>query len=123
MKASMKAGAALPVVLALADCASQPPLPIASGTYRFRQRFAEHPSMQGTEFAATIDGRRIRVVNDGDSSVFPRGVVETGTLVWHARSREWVIATQPADADAEDVGGCSDGPTVVDLVARVYWTC
>ena len=119
----MKTIAAVPILLALAACASQPPLPIAPGVYRFQLRFAEHPSMQGGEVGATVDGRRIQIVDDGDSSVFPPGLIEAGTLMWHARSREWIIVSQPGDADADEVGGCSDGPAVVDLVARVYWTC
>jgi hypothetical protein len=116
---------AMPFLLAtaLAACASQPALPIAPGVYRFQQRFAEQPSMQGTELKATIDGRHIELVNVGNSGVFPLGVIEDGVLLWHARSRQWIIGSVPGDARAEDVGGCSGGPTVVDLVARIYWTC
>jgi hypothetical protein len=116
---------AMPFLLAslLISCASEPPLPIASGVYRFQQRFAEQPSMQGTELQATIDGRHIELVNIGDSTVFPKGVIEDGVLSWHARSRQWIIVSAPGDARAEDVGGCSGGPAVVDLVARIYWTC
>lgn len=29
----------------------------------------------------------------------------------------------PSDADAPQVGGCSEGPDVVDLVRKIYWTC
>ena len=107
----------------LAACASQPALPIAPGVYRFEQRFTEQPSMPGTELKATIDGRRIQLVNVGNSRVFPLGVIEDGVLLWHARSRQWIIGSVPGDARAEEVGGCSDGPAVVDLVARIYWTC
>ena len=54
---------------------------------------------------------------------FSRGVIAEGELTWHARSRQWIIGVESADKDADEVGGCSDGPEVVDLVARVYWTC
>ena len=107
----------------LAACASEPRLPLAPGIYRFQQRFAEQPSMQGAELKATIEGRHIELVNIGDSTVFPKGVIEDGALSWHARSRQWIIVSTPGDARAEDVGGCSGGPNVVDLVARIYWTC
>jgi hypothetical protein len=119
----MKSLVLLPGVLLLAACASQPALPIASGVYRFQQRFAEQPSMPGAELKATIDGRHIELVNIGDSTIFPKGVIEDGALSWHARSRQWIIVSTPSDARAEDVGGCSGGPNVVDLVARIYWTC
>jgi hypothetical protein len=107
----------------LASCASQPPLPIAPGVYRFQQRFAEQPSMQGMDLKATIDGHRIELVNDGAAGIFPRGLIEQGLLLWHARSQQWIIVSDPADAVAGGVGGCTDGPAVVDLVARIYWTC
>ena len=107
----------------LAACASGPRLPIAPGVYQFQQRFAEHPSMQGAELKATIEGHRNELVNEGDSKVFPRGLVEKGILHWHARTGQWIIVSGPGDAGADEVGGCSDGPTVIDLVARIYWTC
>jgi hypothetical protein len=119
----MKRATPFLLATALAACASQPALPIASGVYRFQQRFAEQPSMQGTELKATIEGRHNELVNIGNSTVFPMGVIENGVLSWHARSRQWVIVSDPGDARAEDVGGCSGGPAVVDLVARIYWTC
>ena len=108
---------------ALSACASQPVLPIAPGVYRFQQRFAEQPSMQGAELKATIDGRHIELANEGESAVFPRGAIAEGELTWHARSRQWIIGVESADKDADEVGGCSDGPEVIDLVARIYWTC
>jgi len=111
------------LAIALAACASQPALPIAPGVYRFQQRFAEQPSMQGTELEATIDGRHVEFVNVANSSVFPMRALEDVILLWHARSRQWIIGSVPGDARVEDVGGCSGGPTVVDLVARIYWTC
>jgi len=119
----MKSVALLLGASLLAACASGPSLPISPGVYRFQQRFAEQPSMPGAGLKATIDGRHIELVNIGDSTIFPKGVIEDGVLSWHARSRQWIIVSAPGDARAEDVGGCSGGPTVVDLVARIYWTC
>jgi hypothetical protein len=119
----MKRATPFLLATALAACASQPALPIAPGVYRFQQRFAEQPSMQGTELKATIEGRHIELVNVGNPRIFPMGVIEDGILLWHARSRQWIIGSVPGDASADDVGGCSGGPNVVDLVARIYWTC
>jgi hypothetical protein len=115
----------IPLLLALllASCASEPALPIASGVYRFQQRFAEQPAMQGTELKATIDGRHIELVNEGEPGVFPHGIVAEGLLLWNVPSRQWIIGTDPTDRHADEVGGCSEGPEVVDLVARIYWTC
>jgi hypothetical protein len=63
------------------------------------------------------------LVNESESDVFPRGILEEGTLIWHKKSAQWIIGQVPADADAGEVGGCSDGPAVIDLEKKIYWTC
>ena len=73
--------------------------------------------------AAQIRGRHIVLINNDRADVFPAGLIAEGTLMWHAASGQWIIGTAPADADATEVGGCSDGPDVIDLQSRVYWTC
>lgn len=100
-----------------------PPLPISSGKHVFRHRFAEHPEMQSMELNVVIQKHRIRITNPQTTRVFPKGVLAEGELVWHARSGSWIIASTPEDVEAAEVGGCSDGPEVVDLVNRIYWTC
>lgn len=124
--AAIVAGAALTGELMAAGPSvgkAEPALPIASGRYEFQHRFAEHPRLSSMRLTATIKGRRIVLFNKSGSAVFPAGVVAEGTLAWHAASAQWIIAEGPADRDAEEVGGCSDGPDVVDLEQRIYWTC
>lgn len=79
--------------------------------------------MDGGELAAEIRGHHIKLINHSASSAFPEGVVEEGDLLWHASSGQWIVAETAADADATDVGGCSDGPAVIDLERKIYWTC
>lgn len=98
-------------------------LPIRSGQYVFQHRFAEQPTVASLSLVASINGYHIKLINDADSSVFPKGIIAEGTLMWHATSRQWIIGQEPADRHAKDVGGCSDGPEVVDLKQRIYWTC
>lgn len=103
--------------------AAEPALPISVGKHRFQHRFAEHPDMQSMVLDVVIKGRRIRITNPQATSVFPKGNLAEGELVWHARSGSWIIANSREDGDAIEVGGCSDGPEVVDLINRIYWTC
>jgi hypothetical protein len=100
-----------------------PPLPIASGQYTFRHRFAEQPDLPSITLAATIRGHHIVLVNPGESGVFPHGVVAEGSLMWNVAIRQWVIGTEASDRTTREAGGCSEGPEVVDLVNRTYWTC
>ena len=107
----------------LAACVREPELPIGSGTYQFKHKFAEHPSMPSIDVTVTIEGRQIKVVNERETSVFPEGIIAEGVLYWHPGSRQWIIGDSQSDREAAEVGGCSDGPEVVDLIGRVYWTC
>ena len=115
----------LVVVMVFSACEgtsnAEPPLP--SGDYAFMYRFEEHPGIPSIELSAQIRGRHIVLINNNRTDVFPKGVIEEGTLMWHAGSGQWIIVTDPDDADALNVGACSDGPSVVDLQRRIYWTC
>lgn len=103
--------------------ASAPQLPLAPGQYVFQHRFAEHPELPSVALVVTISDSRIVVVNPTASGPFPAGILSEGRLLWHASSRQWIIGQDAADLQARDVGGCSDGPEVVDLEQRIYWTC
>ena len=111
--------------LGLAGCvaASDPPIPLPSGEYEFMHRFAEHPTIPSIRLTVRINGSHVVVVNPKASDPFPAGVLDEGTLMWHAASEQWIIGREEADRSLRDVGGCSGGPEVVDLQNRVYWTC
>ena len=115
------------LVLAVSACGErsnkEPPLP--SGDYVFMHKFAEaeQSKIPSIKVNVQIRGRHIVVVNNDKTDVFPAGLLEEGTLMWHAASGQWIIGREPADAGAADVGGCSDGPPVIDLECKIYWTC
>jgi uncharacterized lipoprotein YbaY len=102
---------------------SDPPIPIASGQHVFQHRFAEHPSIPSVSLTVVIDGSHIVVTNPRAVDPFPAGVLADGKLMWHTASAQWIIGHKDTDRLAQDVGGCSDGPQVVDLAAKIYWTC
>jgi hypothetical protein len=106
-----------------ASYAKEPALPIASGQYKFEHRFAEQPNMKSIPLLVVIKGRKIALINQTQSKVFPIGNIADGTLMWHATSEQWIIGLSKADRTAAHVGGCSDGPEVVDLRKKIYWTC
>lgn len=100
-----------------------PPVPLEPGRHVFQHRFAEHPGLASIPVEVRLEGRRVTVVNPVASDPFPAGVLAEGALMFHAGSGQWIIGREPADAQAPEVGGCSDGPEVLDLEAKVYWTC
>ena len=115
---------ALAAVLA-AGCAhgADPPLPLPSGHYVFAHRYAEHPTLASMTLEVSLHGTHIVVRNRVARAPFPAGVLAEGQLMWHTASGQWIIGDSPADRHAPEVGGCSTGPDVVDLLRRIYWTC
>lgn len=109
--------------LAACQTTPAPTFPVSDGPYTFGVAFAEHPNRTGGSLNVQVQGRHIRLTSPPGSSVFPPGVVDEGTLLWHAATGQWIIGQSEADAEAPAVGGCSDGPAVVDLKERIYWTC
>ncbi|MBL8262222.1 MAG: hypothetical protein JNM58_07350 [Xanthomonadaceae bacterium] len=97
--------------------------PLRNGEHAFRHRSAVHPNLPAHPLVARITGTRIVLTNSKPSSVFPLGVVAEGELMWDAASKQWIHGYDPADRTSKEVGGCSDGPEVVDLRRRTYWTC
>ena len=103
--------------------ASAPRLPLRSGTYTFQHKFSEHPTIPSITVTAKISGNRIKLINNSRYDVFPKGVIAEGALMWHTESKQWIIGHNKSDRFLKDVGGCSDGPEVVDLELKIYWTC
>ncbi|MBO6621342.1 MAG: hypothetical protein JJ892_02055 [Balneola sp.] len=99
-------------------------LPISNGTYLFQHKFAEHPNTSSDiRFEVIIDNPKIVVRNNEESKTWPRGIIEEGELFFQEASQKWIIIQSDKDKNALEVGGCTDGPTVVDLVNKIYWTC
>ena len=103
--------------------ADDPPIPLPTGRYEFQVRYSEHPTIDGPKLIAEIIDHHIELTNTDTDDVFPFGVIAEGTLMWNMKSQQWIIGDSEDDRNAEFVGGCSDGPDVVDLVELTYWTC
>lgn len=120
-----RAFAAIVALCALGAAGQATTLPIGSGQYQFEMKDAEFPSLPGTSVRVTLDGRLIKIVSDSrDSTVFPYGTtIDEGIVLWHAASQQWIIGSKESDENAVEVGGCSGGPAVIDLLGKVYWRC
>lgn len=77
----------------------------------------------GIKLQVIIDNPKIVVQNTEESKIWPTGVIEDGELFFHKASQQWIIIHSNEDKKALEIGGCTDGPTVVDLVNKIYWTC
>jgi hypothetical protein len=102
---------------------ADPALPIKSGKYTFQHRDAEFPDRHGFPVRVVIRGKRVTVINPKAYGPIPAGVIDQATLMWHAKEKQWIIGYQDADRHAPEIGGCSDGPDIIDFKARIIWTC
>ena len=76
-------------------------------------------------------GAKVEVLIRGDS-IFVRSyhglslekgeLIDSGILIKH-KSGKWIIAQSVNDKYADEIGGCSDGPSVIDLENKKYWLC
>lgn len=105
------------------SCARAADFPLADGDYIFQHRYAEQPLMDSFQLQVEIRFPRIRVYNRDYAGVFPLGLVDDAELYWHQPSQQWILVHDEQDKQASEVGGCSDGPGVIDAQARIYWTC
>lgn len=102
-----------------------PPIPLASGEYSFEMRDEEFPNLPGTPIRVLVNGTHIKIVSESPgSTTFPAGtVVDEGFIIWNLQKGQWIVGDKESDATAVEVGGCSEGPAIIDLDNRVYWWC
>lgn len=101
---------------------AQPALPIHSGEYTFWHRDEEFPDSRGFRVRVSIEGTQIVVINPKVHGPFPAGVIDEGKILWHARSKRWILAHDVAARDAPELG-CAGGPSTIDFAKRIIWTC
>lgn len=96
-----------------------------SGTYKFAVGFAEHQYQSfGDTVSVEIIDNNIKVIYMGDGSLTAeKGTVfAQGTLMKH-KSGQWIITNKKSDTELNEVGGCVDGPSVIDFEKRIFWLC
>jgi hypothetical protein len=101
----------------------RPDFPLSEGTYQFVLRFAEHSAIDGPPLKVTIRGDSIYVDEVGERTTLSSRFVVSGLLLWHIPTGQWIIGEKPEDASADEVGGCSDGPLVIDPRFFQVWSC
>jgi hypothetical protein len=95
---------------------------IDDGTHTFQIAFAEGGGAI-FEYTCTviIKGDSITVLEDGTAGSKGK-IIGKGILMKH-KSGKWIIATTIDDANVDDIGGCTDGPTVIEPKKKILWMC
>ncbi len=95
------------------------------GTYTYSIAFAE---WQGKSLGATctviIKGDSIKVLHNGKGNLTGNkgDIIDAGIIMKH-KSGKWIIGHNAKDKNADDIGGCSDGPRVIDFKRKKVWSC
>jgi len=97
-----------------------------NGTYTYQIAFAEwNGKSLGATCSVIIKGDSVKVIHNGTKSLTGNkgDIIDQGILLKHKLTGKWIIAHDRKDVDAIEVGGCSDGPSVIDIKRRRFWTC
>ena len=79
----------------------------------------------GTLLMVEVKGDYVKIIYRGGTELShtkPGDVIEEGLLLKH-KSGVWIISSNANDKELNEVGGCSDGPTVIDFKEKKWWTC
>ena len=96
-----------------------------NGTYTYSIAFAEwNGKSLGATCTVIIKGDSIRIVHNGKGNLTGKkgDILDKGIIMKH-KSGKWIIAHSLKDKDAKDIGGCSDGPSVIDFIRKRFWLC
>ncbi len=94
------------------------------GTYTYAVAFEEWKGRSlGASCTVIIRGDSIEVQHNGSNLTGRKGdVLFRGLLLKH-RTGRWIIGRSAADRNAKEIGGCTNGPLVIDLKRKRLWLC
>ena len=98
----------------------------ANGTYQFDVAFAEWQGKSiGEKVKLVIKNKSIKVIYEGGgnlSNTKKGEVIVEGKIMKH-KTGVWIIGKQPSDAQLKEIGGCTDGPPIIDFKEKTFWMC
>ncbi|WP_159090947.1 hypothetical protein [Aquimarina aquimarini] len=98
----------------------------SDGEYKYDIAFAEWGGKSmGEKVIVIIKEGVVRVLYDGDGEMILKKkgeIIDEGKILRH-KSGVWIIGTNKKDINIEEVGGCSDGPRVIDFEKKKFWMC
>jgi len=63
------------------------------------------------------------IINDGSLNGNKNDTIDTGIIKTHLKTKKTILRKKPEDIHAPEIGGCSDGPRVIDLVNKIIEFC
>ncbi|HLS31257.1 MAG TPA: hypothetical protein VK021_10400 [Flavobacteriaceae bacterium] len=98
---------------------------IPQGTFEYElffSEFGQHPDARTASVDVVIEGNKIEVLKNEKTDLPVDRVIIEGILLKH-KSGIWVIGRTEDDKDADEVGGCTDGPIPIDFEKKLIEWC
>lgn len=96
------------------------------GTYTYSIAFAEWGGKSlGSTCTVIIKGDSIKIIHNGKKNLTGKKgeVIDEGIIMKHTKTGKSIIGHSKKDKDAKEIGGCSDGPAVIDFKHKRFWMC
>jgi hypothetical protein len=96
---------------------------IPQGKMTYELYFAEFDGRMGNlPVEIIITGTKIIVYNNEKNPLTGGKIIIEGILLKH-KSGKWIIGETKTDQNAEEIGGCSGGPTPIDFETKIIEWC
>jgi hypothetical protein len=95
------------------------------GIYTYSISFEEWKKSPKVTCSVEIKGDSIKIIDSGAGNLSGKNgdIIDEGILMKHIKTGKWIIAHSVTDKDAKEIGGCSDGPTVIDFKHKRIFLC
>ena len=97
-----------------------------NGSYTYKVAFSEwNGKSLGATCTIIIKGDSIKVIHNGKPGLTGEkgDILDEGIIMHHKITGKWIIGHKPKDVYAKEIGGCSDGPSVIDFKNMTWWSC
>ena len=97
-----------------------------NGTYTYKIAYAEWGGKtMGATCMVVIKGDSIKIIHNGRKGITGNkgDILDQGIIMKHTRTGKWIIGHRPADKNAKEIGGCSEGPAIIEFSKKLFWTC
>ncbi|MBL7763841.1 MAG: hypothetical protein JNL23_10490 [Chitinophagaceae bacterium] len=98
----------------------------ANGIYTYSIAFAEWGGKSlGATCTVIIKGDSIKIVHNGKGNLTGNkgDIMDEGIIMKHKKTGKWIIGRKKEDINAKEIGGCSEGPSVIDFKNKKWWSC
>lgn len=95
-----------------------------NGTYTYHIAWAEwNGKTLGATCTVVIKNDSVKIVNNGSVSGKKGDILIEGIIMQHKKTGKWIIGHTKNDIYAKEIGGCSNGPTIIDFKHRTWESC